>query len=204
MLRWGVVAVAHPATAAYVGRAVGHHEHRWSAGAHCPEGVDAHLHRGCSPASRWRPGARRQGRWRLCVPCIVVGLGRHGAAAIEAPNGSYVVAWRVVSADGHPVHGAFHVSVGEESALGADLAIGRQRARLQVRNRSRQWRGSSRTSLPLASPGSCSWARRFAGLAIRRRSRAGLRRRPHRWGSWRSCSTSCFKARATPGVGRER
>lgn len=37
-------------------------------------------------------------------------------------DGSYLVAWRVVSADGHPVHAAFTFSVGSESTLAGDLA----------------------------------------------------------------------------------
>lgn len=37
-------------------------------------------------------------------------------------QGSYVVAWRAVSADGHPVHGAFTFSVGRESTLASGAA----------------------------------------------------------------------------------
>lgn len=37
-------------------------------------------------------------------------------------DGSYVVAWRVVSDDGHPVHGAFTFSVGKKSDVRAGLA----------------------------------------------------------------------------------
>lgn len=37
-------------------------------------------------------------------------------------DGGYVVAWRVVSADGHPVRGAFAFSVGERTELRAGLA----------------------------------------------------------------------------------
>lgn len=40
----------------------------------------------------------------------------------DLADGSYVVAWRVVSADGHPVHGSFTFSVGQPSELGADVA----------------------------------------------------------------------------------
>jgi copper transport protein len=39
-----------------------------------------------------------------------------------APNGGYVVAWRVISADGHPINGAFQFSVGVRSAVGDDVA----------------------------------------------------------------------------------
>lgn len=37
------------------------------------------------------------------------------------PPGGYVVAWRVVSADGHPVHGAFTFSVGTRTAVSDDV-----------------------------------------------------------------------------------
>jgi copper transport protein len=37
-------------------------------------------------------------------------------------DGSYAVAWRVVSADGHPVRGAFSFSVGVRTQLASDLA----------------------------------------------------------------------------------
>ncbi|NLD77154.1 MAG: copper resistance protein CopC/CopD [Acidimicrobiales bacterium] len=36
-------------------------------------------------------------------------------------QGGYVVAWRVVSADGHPINGAFQFSVGIRSQVGADV-----------------------------------------------------------------------------------
>lgn len=38
------------------------------------------------------------------------------------PNGGYVVAWRVVSDDGHPIRGAFSFSVGSRTALRSGLA----------------------------------------------------------------------------------
>ena len=41
--------------------------------------------------------------------------------AADLADGTYVVAWRVVSADGHPVRGAFTFSVGQESELRAGL-----------------------------------------------------------------------------------
>lgn len=37
-------------------------------------------------------------------------------------QGTYVVAWRVVSADGHPVRGAFNFSIGRRSDISGDLA----------------------------------------------------------------------------------
>lgn len=40
----------------------------------------------------------------------------------DLPDGTYVVSWRVVSADGHPVRGAFTFSVGEETTVDPGLA----------------------------------------------------------------------------------
>ncbi|MCU1358390.1 MAG: Copper resistance protein CopC [Acidimicrobiales bacterium] len=37
-------------------------------------------------------------------------------------TGSYLVSWRVISADGHPVRGAFTFSVGRQTTLGSGLA----------------------------------------------------------------------------------
>lgn len=39
-------------------------------------------------------------------------------------RGGYVVAWRVVSADGHPINGAFQFSVGVRTQVGADVVDG--------------------------------------------------------------------------------
>jgi copper transport protein len=39
------------------------------------------------------------------------------------PDGTYVVAWRVISADSHPVHGAFVFSVGSASGAGKAHAL---------------------------------------------------------------------------------
>ncbi len=43
----------------------------------------------------------------------------------DLPDGSYVVTWRVVSADGHPVHGAFTFQVGDV-ATGDTAALARR------------------------------------------------------------------------------
>ena len=40
----------------------------------------------------------------------------------SVPDGSYVVAWRVISADGHPVRGAFNFSIGSRTTLRTGLA----------------------------------------------------------------------------------
>lgn len=40
----------------------------------------------------------------------------------DIPDGGYLVAWRVISADGHPVRGAFSFSVGQQTELRDDLA----------------------------------------------------------------------------------
>lgn len=42
----------------------------------------------------------------------------------DVPDGGYVVAWRIVSADGHPVNGAFSFSVGAPSSVDESLAAG--------------------------------------------------------------------------------
>jgi copper transport protein len=40
----------------------------------------------------------------------------------DVADGTYVVAWRVVSADGHPVRGAYTFSIGTETEVATDLA----------------------------------------------------------------------------------
>jgi copper transport protein len=40
----------------------------------------------------------------------------------DLADGGYVVAWRVVSADGHPIHGAFQFSVGTRAVIDPTLA----------------------------------------------------------------------------------
>ena len=58
-----------------------------------------------------------------------------GAAAADGPDvsvplegtieeGTYVVAWRAVSADGHPIRGSYTFSVGRETAIGDGVASG--------------------------------------------------------------------------------
>jgi copper transport protein len=53
--------------------------------------------------------------------------GRQETVAVAVPgvleNGTYTVAWHVISADTHPVQGAFTFSVGEPSATGAPEVI---------------------------------------------------------------------------------
>ncbi|WP_421120614.1 copper resistance protein CopC [Aquihabitans daechungensis] len=39
-------------------------------------------------------------------------------------DGTYVVAWRAVSADGHPIRGSYTFSVGQETAVGDGVASG--------------------------------------------------------------------------------
>ncbi|MYT26909.1 transporter, partial [Streptomyces sp. SID7760] len=54
--------------------------------------------------------------------------GKDNTARVELsgglPKGSYTVAWRVVSADGHPISGAFVFSVGQPSETAAVVATG--------------------------------------------------------------------------------
>ena len=40
------------------------------------------------------------------------------------PDGGYVVSWRAVSADGHPIRGSFTFSIGQRTAIGDDVAEG--------------------------------------------------------------------------------
>ena len=40
------------------------------------------------------------------------------------PDGGYVVSWRAVSADGHPIRGSFTFSIGQRTAVGDDVAEG--------------------------------------------------------------------------------
>ncbi|MFE2880743.1 copper resistance CopC/CopD family protein [Streptomyces roseus] len=54
--------------------------------------------------------------------------GKDNTARVELPGklpeGSYTVAWRVVSADGHPISGAFVFSIGQPSGTAAVVATG--------------------------------------------------------------------------------
>jgi copper transport protein len=43
----------------------------------------------------------------------------------EVPNGTYTVAWQAVSADSHPISGAFTFSVGAPSETRAEVAVGK-------------------------------------------------------------------------------
>lgn len=40
------------------------------------------------------------------------------------PDGGYVVSWRVISADGHPIRGSFTFSVGQRTAIASDVGEG--------------------------------------------------------------------------------
>ncbi len=60
----------------------------------------------------------------------VDGKGNEIAASVPTlPSGTYVVAWKAVSADSHPVHGAFTFSVGAPSGNAAGLVAEYQEAR---------------------------------------------------------------------------
>ena len=48
------------------------------------------------------------------------------------PDGTYVVSWRVISQDSHPVAGAFSFSVGAPSATGVDLDVAEPTAALDT------------------------------------------------------------------------
>ncbi|MCB0977261.1 MAG: copper resistance protein CopC/CopD [Acidimicrobiales bacterium] len=59
-------------------------------------------------------------------------------------DGGYVVAWRVVSADGHPVSGAFRFSIGVRSEVGADVA---ERAFASASDDRDEWAGRALRAL---------------------------------------------------------
>jgi copper transport protein len=63
-------------------------------------------------------GATRQDGGRATASGVTVSVPLRGTLA----DGGYVVAWRVVSADGHPIHGAFQFSVGTRATIDPDLA----------------------------------------------------------------------------------
>ncbi|MGW2996193.1 CopD family protein, partial [Streptomyces sp. NPDC001193] len=72
-----------------------------------------------------------QGFWiaYLGIPSFIVTLdGKDDTARVELsgklPEGTYTVAWRVVSADGHPISGAFVFSIGAPSETAAVVAAG--------------------------------------------------------------------------------
>jgi len=54
------------------------------------------------------------------------------------PDGGYVVAWRVVSSDGHPINGAFRFSIGVRTAVGDDVLQGAFSASADSRD---EWAG---------------------------------------------------------------
>ncbi len=73
-------------------------------------------------------------------------------------NGPYVVTWRVISADGHPVEGAFSFGVG---AAAPAVGRGSRRPRARPRPHPGRWCGLvwSATSRSLSSPASSrSWS----------------------------------------------
>ncbi|MEO6989641.1 MAG: copper resistance protein CopC [Aquihabitans sp.] len=61
-----------------------------------------------------------------------VDLGTASASGVMAtsplnsglPDGGYVVSWRAISADGHPIRGSFNFSVGQQATVGDDVAEG--------------------------------------------------------------------------------
>ena len=61
------------------------------------------------------------------------------------PGGTYTVSWRVVSADGHPVHGGFQFYVGAPSTISA-VAVMRMSCTIKQSSpssNSRAWRTSA-------------------------------------------------------------
>ena len=99
---------------------------------------------------------------------------RSRRACPHLDNGGYVVTWQVISADSHPVHGAFTFTVGRSSANAEALAArleakagGQQDRRRALRDRAR---AASTPVSRCCSAASCS--RRAIRPHGRRRSRA--------------------------------
>jgi copper transport protein len=98
------------------------------------------------------------------------------AALPKSLEGTYIVSWRVISADTHPVDGAFTFSVGAPSAGGAVGAL--EQHLLAARHPSRALgilTGTLRTLILLAVLVS------IGGVGVLVRWPAGLRRREVRW-----------------------
>jgi copper transport protein len=98
------------------------------------------------------------------------------AALPTSLKGTYIVSWRVISADTHPVEGAFTFSVGAPSAAGAVGAL--EQHLLAARHPSRALgilTGTLRTLILLAVLVS------IGGVGLLLRWPAGLRRREVRW-----------------------
>ena len=75
---------------------------RWTSAARAIQLLDAEGHRIATPPPRHAPGSPR-----VALLPFPRGL----------PHGTYVVAWRVVSSDSHPVSGGFSFSVGAPTAV---------------------------------------------------------------------------------------
>ncbi|GDY33173.1 copper resistance CopC/CopD family protein [Gandjariella thermophila] len=85
-------------------------------------------------------------------------------------NGTYTVVWHVVSADTHPVQGAFTFSVGEASASGApELAGGGADPVLATVYTAVRWVGFAGLALLVGSAFFVAWC--WPGAADRRRAR---------------------------------
>ena len=69
------------------------------------------------------------------------------AAVPEIPDGAYVVAWQVVSQDGHPLSGAFALQVGREAAIDTRDLLASVLSGQAGDGRSSNWRRS-----PVCSP----------------------------------------------------
>ena len=133
---------------------------------------------------------------------VTIGLAEGGAqpsvvtASVPGiPNGAYVVAWRVISQDGHPANGAFTFQVGRGAAVDTRVAwslrCSTPRAVIPPSTNWRRSTGCSRTSVsPSPSAARCSSPR-----SGRVRARAGRLGGPSgsaggcsRWPRWPRCS----------------
>ena len=141
--------------------------------AEAPRDGDDPLERAGRPRARVRAAARRDRRRdrHATRPPHAAAITRPRSCALPAglEDGTYVVAWRVTSADSHPVSGAFSFSIGQPSRWSRRARPARPRARSKIaRRRSRAaWR-SWGSRWPSAGRACCCSCGRRA-----RRARAG-------------------------------
>ncbi len=88
-------------------------------------------------------------------------------------DGTYVVAWRVISADGHPARGAFTFAVGSESGADPDLL-----AEILAGEGERAWSAAATVGRGITYAATLLAAGAVAFLAFAARSLSAGRRRP--------------------------
>ena len=139
----------------------------------------AALQRGGPDPARVDPGVRlpvgEAGRRR--VPPVTT-TGEHAPSAVNLPKldkGSFIVTWRVTSADAHPIHGAFTFTVGEATGGGGRRRPGPEAAGVGQRRARRSGPSMPSSASPPSPPWCCWSAPRLRGAALAGRGRA----RPH-------------------------